>query len=355
MSTKGIGGAGASFRSDNDWGASPQILAALAACNEGTARPYGADEWTRRVEERFCRIFERQVGVLLVATGTAANSLSLAAVTPPWGSVICHRSAHINTDECGAPEFYTGAKLISSASGGSKLDPQFLEAELAWGRGDVHSVQSACVSITQATEDGQAYSVAEIAQIGRLCRTAGVRLHMDGARFANALVSQDGTPADITWRAGVDLLSFGASKNGALNAEAIVVFDEALMQKLPFLRKRAGHLASKMRFLAAQMGAYLDEDLWLANARAANAMARRLADGLSSVRGIELEVPAVTNILFMRMPTELAAGLRQRGYDFYGDRWGPEVVRLVTSFRTTPEMVDGMVAAAREIAGAKNQ
>jgi len=346
-------GVGASFRSDNDWGASPQILAAISACNEGPARPYGADEWTRRVEERFARIFERPVGVLLVATGTAANALSLAAVTPPWGSVICHRHAHINTDECGAPEFFTSAKVVSSASGGSKLDPQLLEAELAWGRGDVHSVQPACVSITQATEDGQVYTAAQVARIGTLCRAAGVRLHMDGARFANALVATDRAAADLTWRAGVDVLSFGATKNGALNAEAIVVFEESLMAKLPYLRKRAGHLSSKMRFLAAQMGAYLDQDLWLTNARTANAMARRLADGLAAVPGAQLEVPALTNILFMRMTDELSSGLRRRGYDFYGERWGPGVIRLVTSFRTTPEMVDGMVAAAREIAGAK--
>jgi threonine aldolase len=353
MSTRAATGAGASFRSDNDWGASPEILAAMSACNEGPARPYGADEWTRRVEERFAQVFERPVGVLLVATGTAANSLSLAAVTPPWGSVLCHRNAHINTDECGAPEFYTSAKLICSASGGSKLDPRLLEAEMAWGRGDVHSAQVACVSITQATEDGQAYSAAEITRIGALCRAASVRLHMDGARFANALVAMGGAPADLTWRAGVDLLSFGASKNGALNAEAIVVFDETLMAKLPYLRKRAGHLASKMRFPAAQMLAYLEQDLWLVNARRANVMARRLAEGLAAVRGAELEVPALTNILFMRMSEELSSGLQQRGYDFYRDRWGPGVVRLVTSFRTTPEMVDGMVAAAREIAGAR--
>ena len=355
MNTTSPAAAGASFRSDNDWGASPQILAALAECNDGPARPYGADEWTARVEARFSEVFERPVGVLLVATGTAANSLSLAAATPPWGSVICHRSAHINTDECGAPEFYTGAKLVISASGGSKLDPHLLEAELAWGRGDVHSVQPACVSITQATEDGQAYSATEIARIGAMCRAADVKLHMDGARFANALVALGNTPADITWRAGIDLLSFGATKNGAMNSEAIVVFDEALMAKLPYLRKRAGHLSSKMRFLAAQMDAYLAGDLWLANARSANAMARRLAEGLSTVQGVELEAPALTNILFVRMAAELASGLQQRGYDFYRDRWGPGVVRLVTSFRTTPEMVDGMVAAAREIAGVRGQ
>jgi threonine aldolase len=228
-----------------------------------------------------------------------------------------------------------------------------LGAELAQGRGDVHCVQPSSVSITQSTEDGQAYSTDEIAAVARECRAAGAGLHMDGARFANALVAVGCTPAELTWRAGVDVLSFGATKNGALNAEAIIVFNDALIAQLPYLRKRAGHLLSKMRFLAAQMEAYLHEDLWLANARHANAMARRLAEGLACIPGVQLAAPAVTNILFATLPDPLATGLRARGYDFYGDRWGPGVVRLVTSFGTTPAMVDGMLAAAREISGMK--
>jgi threonine aldolase len=344
-----------SFRSDNDWGASPAVIAAIASCNALTARPYGADEWTRSVEARLCDVFERQVGVLLVSTGTAANSISLAAMSPRWGSILCHRHAHVYADECGAPEFFSGgARLVPSASAGSRLDPQLLRAELAVGKGDVHCVQPAAVSITQCTEDGQVYPVEEVAAVSRVCREAGVPLHMDGARFANALVSLGCSPADITWRAGVDVLSFGATKNGALNAEAIVVFDDALVAQLPFLRKRAGHLLSKMRFVAAQMQAYLADDLWLANARHANAMAARLARGLAGIRGVELAAPAQTNILFVRFPDALATGLRERGFDFYGDRWGPGVVRLVTSFGTTHGMVDDMIAAAREISGARS-
>jgi threonine aldolase len=337
-----------SFRSDNDAGAAPQILRALSACAEGPARPYGADEWTQRAQAQLARVFERDVGVLLVGTGTAANALSLAALTPPWGAVLCHRQAHIHVDECAAPEFYTGgAKLVPSASAGSKLDPAVLTAELAHGRGDVHAVQPCAVSITQSTEDGQVYSAAEVAAIGAACRAAGAKLHMDGARFANALVASGASAADITWRAGVDILSFGATKNGALNAEAIIVFDEALLAKLPYLRKRGGHLTSKMRFLAAQMHAYLEQDLWLHHARHANAMALRLATGLSALPGVELVVPAVTNVLFVKLPQTLADDLNQRGFDFYRDRWGPGVARLVTSFQTTAEQVDALLAAAR--------
>ena len=341
----------ASFRSDNDAGASPEILAALAACNDGAAYPYGADEWTRRAEAALARVFERPVGVLLVSTGTAANSLALAAMSPPWGSILCHRMAHSNTDECGAPEFFgAGLKMVASASQGSRLDAAVLARELASGRGDVHAVQPSGVTLTQPTEDGQVYAAGEVAAIGRICSEAGLPLHMDGARFANALAAAGCTPAELTWKAGVDLLSFGATKNGAVGAEALIVFDEALSQTLPFRRKRAGHLLSKMRFVAAQMVAYLHDDLWLRNARHANGMARRLADGLGTVDGVELLTAPVTNILFARMPQSLIAGLMQRGFDFYhGGRWDPGVARLVTSFRTSPQQVDEFLSAAREI------
>jgi threonine aldolase len=340
-----------SFRSDNDAGAAPRILEALAACNSGSAYPYGADDWTRGAEAQLGRVFERKVGVLLVNTGTAANSLAVAAMTPPWGSVLCHRQAHIHTDECGAPEFFgAGLKLVPSTSSGPRLDPQVLAAELLHGKGDVHEVQPSSVSITQSTEEGQVYSPDQIAAISRVCRERAVPLHMDGARFANALVSLGCTPAELTWKAGVDLLSFGATKNGALNAEALVVFDDALWETLPFRRKRAGHLLSKMRFTGAQMQAYLQDDLWLADARHANAMARRLADGLAEVHGVELVVPAVTNMLFVRFPEALQQGLLQGGFDFYTGRWGDGVARLVTSFQTTPEMVDRLVIAARRLA-----
>lgn len=342
-----------SFRSDNDAGASPAVLQALRDCNEGPAYPYGEDPWTARVEAAFARIFERPVGVLLVPTGTAANSLSLAAMCPPWGAVVCHRVAHVQADECGAPEFFgAGLKLLPSASPGPKLDAAIVARELARGRGDVHAVQPSAVTITQATEEGQVYAPEEIAALGAVCREAGATLHMDGARFANALVSLGCTPAAMTWRAGVDLLSFGATKNGVFGAEAVVVFNDALWETLPFRRKRAGHLFSKMRFLAAQLDAYLAQDLWLANARHANAMAKRLADGLAPLPGVSLLNPAVTNILFARLPATLITGLRERGFDFYhGGRWDEGVARLVTCFRTEPSEVDALLAAAREIAG----
>jgi threonine aldolase len=341
-----------SFRSDNDAGACPRILQALTDCNEGASYPYGADPWTQQAEAALCRVFERKVGVLLVNTGTAANSLAIAAMTPPWGSVLCHRLAHIHVDECGAPEFFgAGLKLVPSSSAGSLLEPAVLAEELRLGKGDVHEVQPSSVSITQANEEGQYYTPDQVAAIGRVCRDAQVSLHMDGARFANALVGLGCTPAELTWKAGVDVLSFGATKNGALNAEALIVFNDALWETLPFRRKRAGHLLSKMRFVSAQMSAYLHDDLWLRNAQHANAMARRLAEGLAQVRGVELVVPAATNLFFVKLPDAVLHGLLARGFDFYHGRWGEGVARLVTSFRTRPESVEQFVAAAGDIQG----
>lgn len=340
-----------SFRSDNDAGAAPQILAALSACNDGPAGPYGADEWTRAAEADLARVFERPVHMFLVSTGTAANSLALAAMSPPWGSVYCHRQAHIHTDECGAPEFFgAGLKLVPSTSSGSRLDPDILSGEIAAAQGDVHAVKPSGVSITQSTETGQIYAADEVAAIGRVCRSLNLPLHMDGARFANALVAAGCSPADMTWKAGVDLLSFGATKNGALSAEALIVFDDALAATLAYRRKRAGHLLSKMRFMAAQIRGYLQDDLWLKNARHSNAQAMRLAAGLRGLAGVELLAPPVTNLLFAKLPGPLISGLLQQGFDFYhGGRWEPGVARLVTSFRTSSDEVDEFLAAARGI------
>jgi threonine aldolase len=342
-----------SFRSDNDAGMAPPILAALSACNEGAARAYGGDAWTRRVEAQFEQIFERKVGVLLVTTGTAANSLALAAMTPPWGSVICHRLAHVLHDECGAPAFFgDGLKLVPSASQGSKLDPVQLQSELRHGAGDVHSVQPTGVSISQSTEEGQVYECTEVAAISQVCRDNNALLHMDGARFANAVVALQCSPADITWRAGLDVLSFGATKNGAMGAEALIVFNDKLQETLPFRRKRAGHLMSKMRFIAAQMHAYLENELWLANARHANAMAQDMARGLATVPGVRLAAPARSNILFVQFPASMIVALHAQGFDFYHERWGEGVARLVTSFRTTEAMVEAFVSACQQIARA---
>ena len=289
--------------------------------------------------------------MLLVASGTAANALCLAAVTPPWGAVLCHRDAHIQNDECGAPEFYAdGAKLLPLGGEWSRVDVDELRAAARRNRGDVHAQQPAVASITQATEGGTVYTLEQLAAIGAVCREEGLQLHMDGARFANALVALGCTPAEMTWRAGVDLLSFGATKNGALGVEAIVSFDRSLEQALQFRRKRAGQLASKMRFLAAQMDAYLDDDLWLRNARHANAMAARLRDGLARLPGVDVGGPFDANILFPRLPARMVEGLLERGFAFYPDRRDGVAVRLVCSFATTPAAVDAFIAAARELA-----
>ncbi len=332
--------------SDNIAGASPEIIEAIAACNAGQAQAYGDDGYTQRVEERFAALFEREVQVFLVATGSAANALCLSVLAPPWGNVFCHPEAHINVDECGAPEFFTGgAKLVSVEGPAAKLDPMRLRHAAARDVGDVHTTQPACVSITQATEVGSVYSVAEIEAISRICKDAGLRLHMDGARFANALVATGATPAELTWKAGVDALSFGATKNGVLTAEAILLFDSTLATEMAYRRKRGGHLLSKMRLLAAQMDAYLDNDLWMANAEHANAMARRLAAGLRAIDGVQLHGETEANIVFCSLPQPVVDALLAQGFHFYSDRWGPGVIRLVSSFATPPQAIDDFVAA----------
>ena len=337
------------FTSDNIAGASPEILEAMALAAAGQAAPYGGDEWSAKMRSRFAEIFECDVDVIPVSTGSAANALSLAALTPPWGSVLCHPDSHINNDECGAPEFYTnGAKLVSVSGEGSKIDPVQLEAAVRRKKGDVHSVQPSALSISQSTEAGTLYSVAEIRTLTETAKNAGLRTHMDGARFANAVVSLGASPAEITWRAGVDVLSFGATKNGALTADAIVVFDRSYTEELSFRVKRAGQLSSKMRFQSAQLKAYLADDLWLHNATRANAMAAELAEGIDSTPGISLLNQPQANIVFCRLPQAAIDALLADGYEFYHDRWEPGVVRFVTSFMTSSEEVNSLISSLRE-------
>lgn len=336
------------FASDNGVGVSPEILAALAAANEGAMYSYGADAITAHVEQRLSEVFEREVAVFLVSTGTAANALALATFTPPWGAVLCHADAHIEKDECGAVEFFgAGARLVHVAGTRALIDPAALAEAAQMNKGDVHGVQPACVSITQVSETGALYTLEHLNEIGRVTRAAGLALHMDGARFANALVALGVTPAEMTWKAGVDVLSFGATKNGAMGVEAVVLFDPAKAQELAFRRKRAGHLSSKMRFLAAQMDAYLEGDLWLANARHSNAMAGKLEAGLREIAGVEILAPADANMLFVRLPPPAIATLLAQGFRFYADRWGPGTIRLVTSFATKGEDVEAFVAGVR--------
>ena len=348
----------ANFASDNVTGAHPAILEAMQAANRGSAMPYGADDWTRRVEARLSEVFETEVAALPVATGSAANVLGLGLLSPPFGTIYCHREAHIEVDECGAPEFYTGgAKLTLLSGADGKCDAAGLEQAVVRA-GDVHAVQPAAVSLTQATEAGTVYSVAEVSAMAEVARRHGLGLQMDGARFANALVSLGCSAAELTWKAGVDVLAFGGTKNGCFAAEAVVLFDPARRTELGFRRKRGGHLFSKMRFLSAQLDAYLADGLWLANARHANALAARLATGLAALPGVTVHHPVEANMIFARLPRTMAEGLRAAGFGFYawdvGGAPGDGVsgtgeaqeVRLVTAFDGEPEAVERFLATA---------
>jgi threonine aldolase len=328
------------FVSDNAYGATPEILAAVMEAAKDTAVSYGEDRITARVTARFCEIFEREVAVFPVVTGTAANALALATISPPYGAIFCYAESHIVVDECAAPEFFSGgARLVTLPAPHAKLAPEAIETELARYRGGVHSPKPCVVSITQATERGTVYRPDEIAALSALARREGMMLHMDGARFANALVGVGCTPAELTWKAGVDVLSFGASKNGALCAEAVVFFDPAQVADFEYRRKRAGHLISKMRFVSAQLDAYLADERWLKQARRANLLASRMSDGLGEIAGIELAHPVEANEIFAHMPATLVSRLREAGATFYD--WGVgadgrKLVRLVLSF-LTPE------------------
>ena len=338
------------FISDNAYGASPQILASLTAANSGTETSYGEDAVTARVAEKLAAIFAHEVAVFPVVTGTAANALALAALCPPYGAVLCHKDSHIAVDECSAPEFFTGgAKLALLDGARAKLTPQAIAQGRARFGSGVHSPKPSAVSITQATELGTIYTRDEIKTIAELAHSHGMTLHMDGARFANALVSLGCTPAQMTWKAGVDALSFGATKNGALCAEAVVFFDKTRAEEFEYRRKRAGHLLSKMRFISAQLEAYLEGDLWLANAKRANALAKNLGDGLAAIPGVTVASPVEANGVFVWMPKPLAARLRKQGATFYDWVSEPERVmaRLIVSFATPETDVAKFIETAK--------
>lgn len=339
------------FASDNAYGAWPEILAAVNDAAAGAASSYGGDEITAKVSARLCELFEREVAVFPVISGTAANALALATLTPPHGAIFCHGESHIAVDECGAPEFFThGAKLIALEGKDGKIAPDTIERALGhFLKGFVHHVQPAAVSITQSTELGTVYAPTEVAAISALARRHGMKLHMDGARFANALAHLGCTPAEATWRAGVDVLSFGASKNGALAAEAVIFFDPAEARDFEYRRKKSGHLISKMRFVSAQLDAYLTDTRWLDHAGRANALALKLADGLRAVAGAKIAHPVEANAVFVSLPDSVTALLRAKGAVFYD--WGPPsggrtLVRLVTSFATPDEDVEKFLKIA---------
>lgn len=346
-----------SFTSDNGAGAAAEVMAALIAVNDGPAAAYGADPWTARLAERCAVVFEHPVTIFPVTTGTAANALALAALVPPYGFAYCHAEAHVQVDECGAPEFFTGgAKLSLLAGAHGKVTASALADALALTRpDDVHQSPAAAVSLTQATEAGTVYTPDEVRAVADTARGHGLRVQMDGARFANAVAHLGCAPADLTWRAGVDVLAFGGTKNGAIGAEVIIFFDPALAREVGFRRKRAGHLPSKARYISAQLHALLTDDLWLRHAAHANKMAARIAAGLAQVAAAQVMHPVEANEVFVRLPDAVTTALAADGFHLHV--WGPGgVVRLVTAFDTQNREVDELLAALRRHAtGSREQ
>ncbi len=349
------------FASDNTSGASGPVMAALMAANAGAAMPYGVDPWTAAAEKAVQELFERDCAVFLVPSGTAANALALAALTPPHGAIFCHEDAHIANDECGAPEFYSaGAKLVGLPGAQGKIGLSTLQGALArYPRGLVKQVQPSALSLTQATECGTRYSLDELDALCAAAHGAGVKVHMDGARFANAVARLGCSPARMSWQAGVDVLSFGATKNGTFCCEAVIFFDPALAHDFAFRRKRAGHTLSKGRFLGAQMSAYLTDGHWLDLARHANAMADRLREGLAATPDVRLPWPCEANEVFAILPRASDAALKAAGARYY--HWGARglaggeapcadevFVRLIPSFATTPQEVDRFIEILRQ-------
>ena len=347
------------FASDNAAGVAPEIMDAVAGVGTGHQLGYGNDDVTRRVEAEISRLFEHDVAVFLVTTGTAANALALAHLSPPWGAVMCYREAHIVTNEAGAPEFFGGGlKLIELPGEGAMISPATLTAALEAGEwGGPHHVTPSVLSLTQVTEAGTVYRPAAVAELASIAHRHGMAVHMDGARFGNAVAALGVSPAEASWKCGVDVLSFGATKGGAMAAEAVIFFDKARAEGMGERRKRAGQLVSKHRFVAAQFEAFLDKGLWLKLAGHANAMAQRLGDGLAAA-GIKPVRPVDANLVFAVLPKATHAHLTAAGASYYARRSsifpkgvviedGAVLARLVTSFATTQAEVDQFVALAR--------
>ena len=345
------------FASDNHYGVHPSILESLAEANTGSAMAYGGDDWTKKSEEQLSQVFEKEIRVFWVTTGTAANGLSLSAITPPYGAVFCHSEAHIIGDECNSGEFFTaGAKIIGVQGRDGKITAATLENCLKrFVRGE-RDPKPKAVSITNATELGTVYAVDETQAISRLIKPRGLKLHMDGSRFANAIAGLGCSPAELTWKAGIDLMSFGATKNGALLLDAVIFFDLQAAEDFAHRRVRAGQQVSKARYLGAQMMAYLRDDLWLDNARRANALARKLAEGFRQSSMARVAHPVEANMVYAIMPRALYDQLIASGAKFY-PRMANElvgqikdneiVVRLVLSFATPEADVDRLLELVR--------
>ena len=345
-------GEGVDLRSDNVAPVAPEILAAIEAANRGPAASYGADAYSERLQQTFRALFETDLLVFPVLTGTAANALGIAQLAPPYGAVFCHEHAHLNIDECGAPEFFSGgAKLVLVGGAHGRIDSGALVRALeALDAHDDHQVKPSALSLSQATECGTVYGLDEIRRLTAVAREANLRVHMDGARIANAVQRLGCSPAEATWRAGIDVLSFGATKNGALAAEAVVVFDRALADELGRRRKRAGHLLSKMRYVSAQLEAYVADGLWLRLAERANRAAAKLAEGLRGIDGVTLAHPVEANEIFVHLPPALAAGLEKAGIAFHPWPGARDLYRLVASYCTGDAAVERVLECAAHLA-----
>lgn len=348
------------FGSDNGAGAHHKISDNLLKHSTGYAGSYGASDLDKKVEDKFSEIFETDVYVFFVSTGTAANSLALSASAKAGGIALCHEDAHVIEDECGAPEFFTGGCRLAPVAGeGGKISSDALAKVMdALGPENVHHGRLMATTITQATELGTLYTVDEISALADKCHQHNVPLHMDGARFANAIVSNNATPAQMTWQAGVDYVSFGGTKNGCWCAEALICFDEEKAKEIAYMRKRAGQLFSKSRFVAAQFDAYFEDDLWLKLAKHSNLMAQKLADGFERSKFAELALAPQSNEVFVYMTPQRALKLREKGAVFY--EWplpkshsnlssklvssGNQLYRFVASFQTVPEEIDELIS-----------
>ncbi len=331
------------FASDNVTSACPEVMDAVIAANSGIAGSYGDDEWSLALKNRLSEIFETEVEVFLAVTGTASNALALSALAPVFGKIYCHELSHINTDECGAPELFTGgAKLIPMRSSNGRIDAGDL-AETIRGSGNVHVTQPSVVSVTMSCETGTVYQLDEIKAISKIAHDNKMSVHMDGARFANALVSLDVSPAEMTWKSGVDVLTLGGTKNGCLAAEAVIFFKPEMVGNFPFLHKRSGQLLSKMRFISSQLEAYLTDDVWLRNARHANAMAKILSEGLNSFANIKLAYPTQSNEVFVHLPRDVIDYLNSAGYDINEEELDGKAVRFVTAWNSEVKDINDLL------------
>jgi threonine aldolase len=337
------------FGSDHVYGVDPRIMQAMAEANAGTAPSYCYDDGTKAVEARLIELFEHPVEVFQVLNGTAANSLALSTILPPYGAALCFEGSHVMTDECNAPELFTGgAKFVGLPGHDGKITPAAIAAKLRNFGHDEHGPKPSALTITNATERGTVYRPDELKALGEAARAHGLKVHMDGARFANALVAVGATPAELTWKSGVEVLSFGGSKNGGMFLEAVVFFDTSLAENFRFRRKRAAQLVAKGRFLSAQMLVYLQDDVWLANARRANQLAQELGNGLAALKGVKLSHPVEANAVFASMPRKTFEAVQAAGAEFWeypvaGTAEKDVHCRFVLSWATPAEDVAGVV------------